>query len=150
MKGIEYYSASRKRMRIFYHDAYVITSPEEKTKIVDPLVNSIPEKSDLYAYLEDSSFGHYICHVEYEYDGEAFIMEMQNLTQIWYTIIPLIKPHKLKSYTIIIPLGEEILFYGFSCLRAVNLFGMARGRIDSLYNRIKAVYNWFRAQYAGK
>lgn len=155
MKGIEYYSYSRKRMRIFYHDAYVINSPDEKKKIDDPFVgnnvdnnsDSIPEKSELFAYLKDSSFGNYVCHIKYSYDGEAFVMEMQNLTQIWYTIIPLIKPYKLKSYIIIIPLTREILFYGFSCLRTIDLFGMAEGRKESLYYRIKALYDWFRTQY---
>jgi L-rhamnose mutarotase len=147
MQGIEYYSATRKRMRIFYHDAYVINSPGEKKKIDDPQVAVIPGKSSLYAYLEDSSFGNYICHIDYTFNGQAFTMEMQNHTQIWYTIIPLIKPYNLKSYIIIIPLEENILFYGFSCLKTINMFGMARGRIVSLYNRIKAVYDWFRGEY---
>lgn len=158
MKGIEYYSATRKRMRIFYHDAYVINSPEEKIKIDDPVVennvningNPIPEKSDLFAYLADSSFGKYICHIEYSFDGEAFIMRMKNLTQIWYTVIPLINPSNLRSYIVIIPVGDNILFYGLSCLRTINLFGMAKNRWESLYNRIKAVYDWFQVQYKNR
>ncbi|MBN2534305.1 MAG: hypothetical protein JXB88_15560 [Spirochaetales bacterium] len=150
LKGIEYYSASRKRMRIFYHDAFVIDSPTGKKRMDDPVVTNtsqIPEKSELFAYLEDSSFGNYICQVEYAYDGQTFIMVMENFTQIWYTIIPLIKPHNLKSYIIIIPYGREILFYGFSCLRATDMFGIAKSRIQSLYNRIKALYDWFRSEY---
>ena len=57
LKGIEYYSASRERMRIFYHDAYVIDSPEKKVKRDDPVMYNIPGESVLFAYFKDSSFG---------------------------------------------------------------------------------------------
>lgn len=148
LKGIEYYSASRKRMRIFYKDAYVIESPDDKRKKDDPSVHEIPGQSELYAFFKDSSFGNYVCHVEYFHHQRSFVMEMENLDQIWYTIIPIIKPKKLKSYTIIIPLDDHILFYGFSCLSATNVFNMAENRIESLYNRIKAIYSWFITHFS--
>jgi hypothetical protein len=147
LKGIEYYSASRERMRIFYKDAYVIESPDNKKRKEDPVFDFVPVQSELFAFFKDSSFGNYVCHVEYFYSQGSFVMEMENLDQIWYTVVPIIKPHDLKSYIIIIPQKNYILFYSFSCLRTINLFNMAEKRIASLYNRIKAIYSWFYTYY---
>ncbi|MBN2443293.1 MAG: hypothetical protein JXJ04_18170 [Spirochaetales bacterium] len=147
LKGIEYYSASRKRMRVFYKDAYVIESVDNKQRKDDPVYETIPEQSELFSYFKDSSFGNYVGHIEYFYDKNTFLMEIENSTQIWYTFIPMVDPGNLKSYIIVIPIGNEIFFYGYSCLRTINIFNMAETRIDSFYNRIKALYNWFQPRY---
>jgi hypothetical protein len=143
LKGIEYYSVSRKRMRIFYEDAYAINTPGEKKKIPDPLVTEIPATSTVYCYFKDSSFGEYTCSMEYSMEGDSISIRMRNLTQVWYFMIPLIKPGKMLSYFLIIPIENMILFYGFFCIKGEDTFGLAESKADSLYNRIKALYNWF-------
>lgn len=150
LKGIRYYSASRKRMRIFYHDAYVIETPASRKRIPDPLVKTIPANDRLYAFFKDSSFGDYTCEIEYSSNERCHFMKMENLTLIWYLFIPIIDPHNLRSYIIMIPEGNHILFYGFSCLESSNPFGIAEGRIESLTNRIKAIYNWFDGRFEEK
>jgi hypothetical protein len=150
LKGIQYYSASRKRMRIFYHDAYVIDSPKTKKRMQDPLVDTIIETDRIYAFFKDSSFGDYTCGIDYAVDDECYFMKMENLTLIWYIIFPIIDPRNLRSYIIIIPAENHLLFYGYSCLDSTNLFGIAESRIESLYNRIKAIYNWFDRQFEGE
>ncbi len=42
MKGIEYWSASRERMRVMFHDAYVVADAESRKALPDPLVTAIP------------------------------------------------------------------------------------------------------------
>jgi hypothetical protein len=150
LKGIQYYSASRKRMRIFYHDAYVIDSPKTKKRMKDPLVDTIIKNDSIYAFFKDSSFGNYVCGIDYTVDDECYFMKMENFTLIWYFIFPIIDPHNLRSYIIIIPSEKYLLFYGFSCLDSSNPFGIAESRIESLYNRIKAIYNWFDRQFEGE
>lgn len=147
LKGIEYYSASRKRMRVLFHDAYVIDTPNKKNKLPDPIVNSIPPLSSIYVYQDDSSFGENIYKVLYHFEDNYFLMEMHNLTQIWYGIIPIIDPQKLKYIIFVYPCSDYLIFYSVICVNAFNFLGIADQKSASFYNRIKALYNWFCSQY---
>jgi hypothetical protein len=143
LKGIQYYSDSRGRMRIMFHDAYLVDSPETKNKIPDRLVSIIPAYSTLFIYQNDSSFGENIFETVYYSENGYFLMKMENLTKIWYGIVPLIDPHNLNYIIFIFPQGDTILFYSVVCVNAFNLFGIAESKTASFYNRIKALYNWF-------
>jgi len=143
LKGIKYYSDSRGRMRIMFHDAYVVDSPETKNKVPDRLVSIVPAYSTLFIYQNDSSFGENIFETVYYSESGYFLMKMENLTKIWYGIVPLIDPHNLNYIIFIYPRGDTILFYSVVCVNAFNLFGIAESKIASFYNRIKALYNWF-------
>jgi hypothetical protein len=142
LKGIEYYSASRKRMRIFYEDAYVVNNPTDKLKIPDPKVAEIPDQSSLFGFLKDSSFGEYVCSIDYLRSGDTIALRMENLTQMWYFVLPAIDPHGMLSYILIIPGDSEILFYGVSSINSDKNMFIAEQKSDSLYNRLKALYNW--------
>jgi hypothetical protein len=146
LKGIQYYSQSRGRMRIMFHDAYIVDSPDTKKKLPDRLVDIIPAYSTLYIYQDDSSFGQNIFETVYYAEDGYFLMKMENLTKIWYGIIPLIDPHHLNYIIFIYPKGDTILFYSVVCVNAFNLFGIAESRTASFYNRIKALYTWFLSQ----
>jgi hypothetical protein len=143
LKGIQYYSNSRKRMRIMFHDAYIVDSPETKNKMPDRFVSIIPAYSTLFIYQNDSSFGENIFETVYYAEDGYFLMKMENLTKIWYGIIPLIDPHHLNYIIFIFPQGDTILFYSVVCVNAFNVFGIAESRTASFYYRIKALYNWF-------
>lgn len=143
LKDIEYYSASRKRMRVFYHDAFMVESEKSSLPLKDTQFTSIPQDHRITAYFKDSSFGNYYSEILYQYDGKTFNMRMENLSQIWYFVLPLLEPGGMVSSVTIIPTEEGIIFYGLSYLKILNLFGLADDRIDSLYNRMKAIYTWF-------
>jgi len=148
LKGIEYYSASRKRMRIMFHDAYIVDSPDKKNKLSDPIVQSIPSLSSLYVYQNDSSFGENVYKVLYHFKDNYFLMEMHNLTQIWWGIIPIIDPQKLKYIILIYPFEDYLVFYSVICVNAFNFLGIADQKSASFYNRIKALYKWFCVEYS--
>jgi hypothetical protein len=143
LKGIEYYSATRKRMRIFYEDAYVIASPDDRKRHADPLVIEIPKTERILSFMKDSSFGEYVCSIDYTHTDDAISMEMRNLTRIWYLFIPIIDPENMLTCMIVIPAGDRTLFYGISLIKGDDVFGIAKSRSDSLYNRLKALYDWF-------
>ncbi|MBN1798183.1 MAG: hypothetical protein JW822_06385 [Spirochaetales bacterium] len=143
LKGIEYYSGSRGRMRIMFHDAYIVDSPQTKNKIPDRLVSIIPAYSTLFIYQNDSSFGENIFETVYYSENGYFLMKMENLTKIWYGLVPLIDPHNLNYIIFIYPKEDTILFYSVVCVNAFNLFGIAESRTASFYYRIKALFNWF-------
>jgi hypothetical protein len=150
LKGIEYYSASRKRMRIFYEDAYAVNNPTEKKRIEIKQSTQIERASSLYCYFRDSSFGEYVCAIDYETDEDSISMNMKNLTEIWYLFVSIIKPLDMTSRIIIIPVDDGILFYGLSAIRGDDPFGIAKSKADSLYNRLVALYNWFDNRYCEK
>ena len=146
LKGVTYYSASRKRMRILFNDSYVVDSPEKKNRIEDPLVNVIPEKSEIHIFMKFSSLGKNIYKVEYLFQGDHIIMKIENLTTMKFSIIPLIpvvKPHHFINYFIVFPGKNNSFIYGLACTRFRTFLGIGKSKEESLYNLLKALYNWF-------
>jgi hypothetical protein len=147
LKGIEYYSASRQRMRTFFYDAYVIDSPDNRETRNDPLVSSIPSNSTVYTYMKDSSLGNYVAQIRYHYHYDYFSMSIRNHTLLRRLIFPMVQPEKLNMFVLIVPQGSRLLFYGLSYVNASNIFGIADKKTASFYNRLLALFNWFRTNY---
>jgi len=147
LKGIEYYSASRKRMRVFFHDAYAIESPDDRKEREDPLVDSIPLNSTIHTYMKDSSLGNYVGQIHYHYHYDYFAMGIRNQTALWRFIIPMVRPEKLNMLVLIVPWEDQVLFYGLCYVNATNIFGVADSRTASFYNRLIALFNWFRSNF---
>jgi hypothetical protein len=143
MEGIEYYSASRKRMRTLFARSYVVDGPDGKERIPDPLVQEIPAYTRLYVLQEDLTFGENLYRWEYRYSGKYFLVTNRNTTTMRYFFLPMVKPERSVTYILLIPAGREILFYGFTGAHTMSLFGLERTREDSFYNRLKAIYGWF-------
>ncbi len=143
MEGIEYYSASRERMRIFYIDSFAVEEPDSRERQPDPLVSAVPREDTVFVYQRDSSFGRNVHRVTYTYENGAYLLRMTNLTRMFYGILPLVAEENLDVYLTIIPVEEGIIFYGNSAVRVIGLFGMEDRARNSFYNRIKALYSWF-------
>jgi hypothetical protein len=143
MKGIQYYSASRERMRTLFAESYVVDGPDGEQRLPDPVVLEIPSYSKLYALQEDLTFGENIYATEFRYSGDHFLLDSTNLTTMHYFFFPMVKPENSVTLILLIPAGEEILFYGAVGAHTMRLLGLARSREDSFYNRLKAIYGWF-------
>ncbi len=145
MEGIEYYSASRERMRIFYEESYAIDDPDDRNRIPDPVVTWIPSRDRLYVFQKDSSFGSNVQRIDYLRGGNDFLLIMENITTMVYKVVPLVTPGNLKTFVLIRPHPDEgvIEFYGNIGVRVPALFGMQDRARDSFYNRIVALHDWF-------
>jgi hypothetical protein len=143
MEGIEYYSASRERMRTLFSGSYVVDGPDAEKRLPDPVVREIPAYSKLYVLQEDLTFGENIYAMEFRYSGDYFLLDSTNLTTMHYFFFPMVKPENSVTLILLIPAGEEILFYGAVGAHTMRLLGLARSREDSFYNRLKAIYGWF-------
>ncbi|GAB1482296.1 hypothetical protein MASR2M78_11110 [Treponema sp.] len=143
LKGIEYYSASRKRMRTFYESSYVVSGEGETKAIPDPVLSSVPERDSLFAIQKDLTFG----ENSYRYDfrasssGIGFIQE--NLSTMTYGFIPLLGKGKLHTVVIVLDLGPHLLVYAVSGARATLLPGIEGKVRDSFSNRADAIFGWF-------
>ena len=148
MEGIEYYSASRKRMRTLFAQSYVIDGPEKQERVPDPLVREIPAYSRLYIFQEVLTFGENVYRSEYRYSEQYFFLTNRNITTMRYFLLPMVKPRQSITFILLIPDGEQILFYGASGAKTMRLLGLERSREDSFYNRLKAIYGWFSDRMA--
>lgn len=146
MEGIEYYSASRERMRIFYEESYAVADPDSREALPDPTVSEIPRRDRIHVYQRDSSFGRNVYTVEYVRREDAYLMSMTNLTRMYYGIFPVVAPENLEIHLTVVETEEGYLFYGACGVNVISLFGLEDRAKDSFYNRIEALYRWFQSR----
>lgn len=154
LTGIEYYSSSRGRERIFYEDSYVVDSPQSKVRLSDPLLLAdmpIPVSDMQYLRQRDSSFGENVYRANYSYQNSITTLEIVNLTRMFYTIVPLVQPGQLRTLFAILPTAEGVIFYGVSLveLGVGGAFGLEERAANSFTNRLIAVSDWFADQVTG-
>ncbi|MFW5741850.1 MAG: DUF6675 family protein [Spirochaetota bacterium] len=147
MEGIEYYSASRERMRTLFHESYVIAGPDDRTRRPDPVLESVPKRDLIHIFQRDSSFGRNVLELIYTVDERAVHLRMRNLTRMLYQgLVPAVGPEQLGLNLVVVPLGERLLFYGNSAANPISLLGMEARVQRSFTNRLVALYRWFLDQ----
>ena len=146
LAGLEYFSASRGAMRIFYETSVVIDGPSTKKPLPDPAYSRpLPELS-IYARQKDLTFGDNIYQYHYYTAPGALIFTQQNLTSLTYGIIPAVGKNKLRTVVAVLDSGDYILIYAVSMAKAASLPGMKERVGNSFANRAEAVVNWFSNQ----
>ncbi len=149
LEGIEYYSASRKKMRTFYAESYLISDPKSRTRLPDPAppaAGAIPSAETFYAFQRDLSFGSNVYRYEFESDSAAIRVTTTNMTTMSYSLVPVMSPGALKTRLLIIQAEDAIVFYAESGAAAPGLF---KGKLeDSFSNRAEALFKWFSSRAA--
>ncbi|WP_319561345.1 DUF6675 family protein [Marispirochaeta sp.] len=146
LSGIEYYSASRERMRTLFTEVYRVKEEGSKKALPDLQFDSIPPRQEDILFQEDLTFGKNYVRNLFLYNEGRFLMQIRNLSTMWYFILPLVKPENFRMNLLIIPQENHIIFYGASSVDSASLFGMEKSKKDSFYNRIKAMQGWFSSQ----
>jgi hypothetical protein len=146
LSGIQYYSARRKTMRIFYESSRVIDGPDTKQVLPDPAVSAVPREQRIYARQKDLTFGDNIYQYDYLASEDSLIFVQQNLTAMNAGIIPAVGKNKLRSVIAVIDAGDYLLIYAASMAKAVALPGMGEQIGNSFTNRATAVLKWFSGQ----
>jgi hypothetical protein len=149
LAGIQYYSASRKAMRVFYEASFVIDDPAAKKPLPDPLFMALPDSLVLYARQKDLTFGDNIYRFTYHTGGDYIFFVQENLTAMTAGIIPAIGKNKFRCLIAVIDTGDSLLIYAAAMAKAASLPGMGDRIGNSFTNRVKAVLTWFDLQ-AGK
>ena len=146
MEGIEYYSASRARMRIYLHEAYRVTSPQDRTRREDPDYISIPDEARLFLYQRDSSFGRNVYEVVFRSEEDSLWMRLENYTPVFYSIAPIMSAHAAQIHITLDFDGSTMRFYAHMGMDVTSLFGMDERVQDSFTNRLLALYAWFASR----
>jgi hypothetical protein len=146
LTGIQYYSASRSAMRVFYETSSVIDGPSTKRQIPDPVYPSPPARLTLFARQKDSTFGDNIYQYDYYSVPGALIFNQNNLTTFYYGIIPAVGKEKLRSTVALFDAEDYILVYIASMTKAASIPGMKDRMSESFTNRAEALFKWFTDQ----
>lgn len=143
LTGIEYYSASRKTMRLFYESSTLIYGPDDRTPLPDRALSALPAAERLYARQKDLSFGDNV----YSYDlssGPDWLQSLSvNLTTMRYGIIPVAGPGDLRVRALVIVADDAVIFYAVSSAKATVIPGVRAKLEASFGNRAAAIYSWF-------
>ena len=143
MQGLEYWSASRQRMRTLYAEAWRTDSPEAKTRLPDPAAPpaSPSGASSFYAWLRDLTFGGNVFRFDIAIGPASALMLNENVSPIRYLLAPIVAPGRMRSRIQVIPCREGLLAHFFSTIDVSDL--MAKRVFESAGNKALAVLGWF-------
>ena len=150
LEGVQYYSASRGRMRTLIEESYAIDDPSECVRQKDPLVAEVPPESEIYICQHDTTFGRNVYTARYQYSGESFLMRVENLTPLRFFFFFSVQPERFRSFVLVVPYEDGLIIYGLTCLETSVLPGLRNRLGESLYNRIKAYQDWFTGALSGQ
>jgi hypothetical protein len=144
LEGIEYWSASRNTMRLFYEISYLTSGPDSSGRLGDTWLSALPvHRETLYARQKDLSFGDNRYRILLQAGSDHVITTTSNLTTMRYGIIPVAAPGLLNVRVLAINADDGVLFYAVSSAKAAVLPGV-RGKLESSFgNRAAALYAWF-------
>ena len=144
LEGIPYYSISNGQDLPLFTLSHAVTSSQNRTPIVDLVVTTIPASATVYVVIEDSSFGRNLYQATYRHEPAAILLELENLTTMWYHgILPLIGRRAFHSYILVVPHQDGVLFYGVTAARTLDLAAVRSRAEASLRNRMSAMERWF-------
>lgn len=147
MEGIEYYSASRERMRTLFTESTVTDAVESGASLDDLSFDRNRRSADYLVRQTDLTFGTHVYRTKFEGDGETLWFSMVNLTKMRYKFIKMVDPEHLEIHLVLKPVRDGILFYGVCSVESISFFGLERNKKDSFYYRIEALETWFETQY---
>ncbi|MDR1362470.1 MAG: hypothetical protein LBJ35_00255 [Spirochaetaceae bacterium] len=149
LAGIQYYSASRKKQRVFYAESSVIDNPLEKNPQADPVfTDDAPPGFTLYARQKDLSFGDNVYRYDYTVHDSAIIFTQTNCTPLRYGIIPAAAKENLRVVVAVIDADEYFLIYAASLAKVPSLPVINKKAGASFAARSEALIKWLAQSFA--
>lgn len=145
MKGTEYYSNRHKKWETLYHDAYLVKSPSQKTKIEDDTEGSAEGKT-LYCMQDDNSFGECYYKLDYHERANEVSVCFDNFEPLKFGIITAAKAHNVKINLVVVDEGEYFLVYLIAQAYYPRVSLLEEKMIDSFNARVDSIYKWFVGQ----
>jgi len=145
LQGIEYFSASRGHMRLFYEYSSLIKAPDEPTPLPDIAMTAIPRLPEtLFARQKDLSFGDNRYRITMSSGSDFVVQSSANLTPMKYkTVIPVAGTGDLNVRVLVLSSDDALVFYAVSSAKATVIPGVRTKLEASFGNRAAAVYAWF-------
>ena len=144
LEGLEYWSASRKKMRTLYEESWRIASPDKQARVPDPVtlseLGSGPAWS-FYTHQKDLTFGSTTSKSTVIVGADSMHMINVNVSPVKLLFVQVVAPGALESGIYAMPCREGLLLYGVTFVQATDV---AANRVfESARNKAFAVFNWF-------
>jgi hypothetical protein len=148
MQGLEYWSASRKRMRTLYSEAWRTDSSEARVQLPDPTATPAApgDSTSFYAWLRDLTFGGNVFRFDIAIGPASVLMLNENSSPIRFLLVPIAAPGRMQSRIHVIPCREGLLVHFITTIDVSDL--MARRVFESAGNKALAVLGWFAREAA--
>lgn len=150
LKGLQYYSPSRKRMRLLYKDSYIVRKEEVKGKVkyvkMDDPVKLFDGMSCL-VFQEDLTFGKNVYEAKYFLDDGGVSLVFFNAEPLYYSIFKALDAKDLNSMLIAYDVGEYLLLYTSTRAKFKKIIGLENKVKNSFMARLDAMEKWFIAMY---
>lgn len=146
MKGMKYYSNSRKRWDTLYLESYRIENPESKEPIEDMLEGSANNLT-LYAFQEEHTFGDGFYQLDYKEDLDEVLMNMKNVSSLSYGFIKAVKPEKCRISVCVKDDGDGYYVYIGMCADTIKLSIIEKKMSKSFQARLDAIFKWLTLQF---
>lgn len=152
LKGLQYYSPSRKKMRLLYKDSYTVKKEKktngifEYTKTEDPKSENIDGLS-IYACQEDLTFGKNIYQYSYFKDGMEVGVLASNVDPLYYSIFKALNAQDVNTYLVIYDMTEYLVVYTSIRAKFRKIIGLETKIKNSFMSRLDALSQWFIREY---
>lgn len=146
MQGMKYYSNSDKKYETLYKDAYCVSGPKSKSKVIDKTSGSADGKV-LYCLLNDNSLGKTIYELKYHQSEEEVSVTFENTTDVSIGPITAVDEGNLHIGLVIYDCGQDFLVYTVVESRFPSFSFLENKMNNSLSARMEAIYEWFIKQF---
>ncbi len=148
LEGLQYGDAKKE---VLFSESYTIKDPEnKKSKVSDPVVQTLPSIDTVYVCQEDSIFGKNIYQHTYQISEDEVFVDITNLTTLKFLGISFVKPKDMSLYLSTIQTQDGILIYTCTTLATtepkVSFLFWSFNLADESMNRIVAYQDWFKTQ----
>lgn len=139
-RGIPYWSATDQRWETLVTDASAVTLPDATQRRADFSVAELKDRKDLYFVQQDNrSSGEVTYRMRLEEDdGDRFVITIENVSTVWFVVLPLFGPGDLQSTYIIERLSPT--GWGYYSLLGVRVATLG-SHAASYANRAAAIYS---------
>lgn len=146
MKGMTYYSNTRKKEVVLYKYASFIDNPGKQNQVSDFCTEN-SEGLETYLKVNDASFGDNIYKINYHQSDNEIYITLKNVKSMGYGPFKAIMPDNLLMSYLVVDCGESYLVYLGTDINMQKISGVREKISTSLFARLSAVYDWFIKQF---
>lgn len=150
--GITYIShrAGDKEKTLFKKSYYISDPEDKKSRIPDPVMDSVPSDLISYVYQEDTSFGGNIYRHLYTNTEDELFLDVTNFTTMKFAGFTCVKPHQLSMCMSAYQTEEGIVLFSMATIKDrepnVQVLFINVDLPSSFLKRVTSLRNWFKAQ----
>ncbi|MGB4407102.1 MAG: DUF6675 family protein [Sphaerochaeta sp.] len=148
------FSYTEHKKKILFSESYTIADPEDKkSKIADPVAQTLPATDTTYVCQEDSIFGKNIYQYTYQISDTEIFVDITNLTTLKFLGMSFVKPKDMSLYLSATQTKDGILLYTCTTLATlepnVSFLFWSFNLADESMHRIGAYQDWFKKELLG-